>query len=76
MGKQPLDLTGAIRVAKRAVAEPVDVPDDPSGAPLNFRVSHEFRRAFRRAAVDHELRQSELLRRCFEAWEREQGRGG
>lgn len=65
--------------APAAAAPPKMVPvnDAATGAgiPLNFRVTAEFRRAFRTAAAQHDMRLSELLVASFDAWvEREKGR--
>ena len=39
---------------------------------LSFKVSREFRRRFKRLAVDADLKNVELLRRAIEGYEREQ----
>lgn len=41
---------------------------------LNFKVMPDFRQRFKRAALDADLSAVQLLRRLFEAYEREQGR--
>ena len=40
--------------------------------PLNFRVSAEFRRAFKTYAAAHDLKLNELLIRCFESYRQQQ----
>lgn len=40
--------------------------------PLTFKVSAEFKRRFRRYAVDHDLRLNQVLVRAFEALEQQQ----
>jgi hypothetical protein len=42
-------------------------------APLNFRVPGSFRREFKTYAAAHDLKLNELLRRCYEAYRRQQG---
>jgi hypothetical protein len=41
-------------------------------APLNFRIPASFRREFKTYAATHDLKLNELLRRCFEAYRRQQ----
>jgi uncharacterized glyoxalase superfamily protein PhnB len=40
-----------------------------SSAPLNFKVSAEFRRRFRQCAAGADLKLNELLRQALDAWE-------
>lgn len=42
---------------------------------LNFLVHRDFRRQFKRRAVDADITQNELLHRAFEAWEEKHGLG-
>lgn len=42
---------------------------------LNFLVLRDFRRHFKRRAVDADITQNELLHRAFEAWEEKHGLG-
>ncbi len=44
-----------------------------SSAPLNFKVSLEFRRRFRQRAAGADLKLNELLREALEAWEQKRG---
>ena len=41
---------------------------------LNFKVPREFRRRFKRLAVDADLKNVELLKLAIEGYEREQGK--
>jgi hypothetical protein len=69
------------RVASAPQPVPVSEPASAAevatgpGIPLNFRVTADFRRAFRTAAAQHDMRLSELLVASFDAWaERDKGR--
>ncbi len=42
---------------------------------LAFKVSPEFRKRFRRSAVEADLKLNELLFAAFEVWEKEQNKG-
>ena len=44
--------------------------------PLNFRVTPDFRRAFKRAAADQDCKKVELLERIFAVWTAHQGKLG
>jgi hypothetical protein len=66
------------RAALATLARPKHEPAAPppaaaargeeAGQPLNFRVSPDFRRRFRRYAAEHDLRLSQLLVLAFEAY--------
>ncbi len=66
-------------VAVSAKSTPLSTTEDEAEgkggnlAPLNFRISPAFRREFKTYAAKHDLKLNELLRRCFEAYRREQG---
>ncbi|RYB01340.1 hypothetical protein [Lichenibacterium ramalinae] len=56
--------------AEPAVAdEPAE--SDRNDAPLNFRVSADFRREFKTYAAQHDLKLNELLRRAFDVYKRQ-----
>lgn len=42
---------------------------DESSAPLNFKVSPEFRRKFRTLAAERDLKLKDLLYQCLDAYE-------
>lgn len=63
----------AAKRAKPAVSEPVAAektkkPVSERTKPLNFRVTNEFRKAFKQAAATEDCKKVELLERIFEAW--------
>jgi len=63
----------AAKRAKPAVTEPVAAektkkPVSERTKPLNFRVTNEFRKAFKQAAATEDCKKVELLERMFEAW--------
>ncbi len=47
---------------------------DRNDAPLNFRVSADFRREFKTYAAQNDLKLNELLRLAFDAYKRQEGR--
>ena len=55
-------------------ATPAAADNDRNDAPLNFRVSADFRREFKTYAAQHDLKLNELLRRAFDAYKRQEGR--
>jgi hypothetical protein len=57
--------------ARKAKAEPAE-EKEANLAPLNFRIPASFRREFKTYAATHDLKLNELLRRCFEAYRRQQ----
>jgi hypothetical protein len=46
---------------------------EETGAPLNFRVSAEFRREFKTYAAAHDLKLNKLLALSFETYRRQNG---
>lgn len=68
---KPADLAPHLIGTKGKVGRPT-----PGAAtanePLTFKVSAEFKRRFRRYAVDHDLRLNQVLVRAFEALEQQQ----
>lgn len=63
------------RAAPPAASAAADRPDragEGGLAPLNFRVSVEFRREFKTYAARHDLKLNELLRRSFAAYRQAQ----
>ncbi|MFC7540974.1 hypothetical protein ACFQU2_18000 [Siccirubricoccus deserti] len=64
LGKEP-----APRVRKGKDKEPpVKAPAKERTEPLNFRVTPDFRRAFKRAAAAQDCKKVELLERIFAEW--------
>ena len=57
--------------ARKAKPEPVEAKE-ANLAPLNFRISASFKREFKTYAASHDLKLNELLRRCFEAYRKQQ----
>jgi len=55
-------------VAKPATPEKPKKPVSERTKPLNFRVTNEFRKAFKQAAATEDCKKVELLERMFEAW--------
>ena len=55
-------------------AAPGKGAEEVNSAPLNFRVSPDFRRRFKTLAAQHDLKLSELLRLAFEEYEAKHGR--
>ncbi|MBK8754521.1 MAG: hypothetical protein IPL99_23995 [Candidatus Competibacteraceae bacterium] len=73
--KKTADLSPSL-VAVKGQATPVppaSPPRLPASAPLNFKVSVEFRRRFRQRAAGADLRLNELLREALDAWEQKRG---
>lgn len=64
----------AAKAAKRSPSKP-PVPETPKKPvsertkPLNFRVTNEFRKAFKQAAATEDCKKVELLERIFAAWQ-------
>jgi hypothetical protein len=55
-------------------AAPVKVEEpEETGAPLNFRVSAEFRREFKTYAAAHDLKLNKLLALSFQTYRQERG---
>jgi hypothetical protein len=68
----------AVPVADMPTRSPADVAipprDDEAGlTPLNFRVSADFRRAFKTYAASHDLKLNALLKLSFESYRKQQG---
>jgi hypothetical protein len=57
--------------ARKAKTEPAE-EKEANLAPLNFRIPASFRREFKTYAATHDLKLNELLRRCFEAYRKQQ----
>ena len=55
-------------IAKPAASEKPKKPVSERTKPLNFRVTNEFRKAFKQAAATEDCKKVELLERMFEAW--------
>jgi hypothetical protein len=77
--KKPVPLSSDL-VAIKGNAAPVDdmptrgsVAEDEYGAPLNFRVSAEFRREFKTYAAAHDLKLNKLLALSFQAYRKQHG---
>jgi hypothetical protein len=73
--KKPAPLSAGL-VAVKGEAEPFVAELSAAraqGVPLNFRVSADFRRAFRTYAASHDMKQNALLMQCFEAYRQQQG---
>ena len=56
------------RDAKKEKDKPAKVPSKKRTEPLNFRVTGEFRRAFKRASAAQDCKKVELLERIFNEW--------
>ena len=54
---------------RSAAPAPGKGTEEVNSAPLNFRVSPDFRRRFKTLAAQHDLKLSELLRLAFEEYE-------
>jgi hypothetical protein len=57
--------------ARKPKAEPAE-EKEANLAPLNFRIPASFRREFKTYAATHDLKLNELLRRCFQAYRKQQ----
>jgi len=73
LGKAKPTKPAAAKRAKPATAEPVVAekakkPVSERTKPLNFRVTNEFRKAFKQAAATEDCKKVELLERMFDAW--------
>ena len=58
-----LDASAKVQDGKKPKA-----PSKEPTEPLNFRVTAEFRRAFKRAAAEQDCKKIELLERIFAEW--------
>lgn len=79
MPKKPLALDARTVLATKRKPDPVTTPPlqrrpapRASLVDLNFKVPADFRRHFKRLALDADLKNVQLLRRAVEAYEREQ----
>lgn len=81
MAKKTADLSAGLVAVKGKATPPPDassrepepIPTGPASAPLNFKVSLEFRRRFRERAASADLKLNELLREALDAWEEKRG---
>ena len=76
MPKRPLAVNASTVLATKGSPPPgAGVSQRPSDTlvDLNFKVPAEFRRRFKRLAVDADLKNVQLLRRAVEAYERARG---
>jgi hypothetical protein len=81
--KKPAALSAELVAIKGSAAPVQDMPTrSPVTAqtkgeaglmPLNFRVSGEFRRAFKTYAASHDLKLNQLLIRSFDSYRKQQG---
>ena len=84
--KKAAPLSSGLVAIKGSAAPVLDMPtrgaavaaagdkDEQSGLmPLNFRVSAEFRRAFKTYAAEHDLKLNKLLMLSFENYRKQQG---
>lgn len=71
MRPRAADPEQATKTGPQAGAESAE--SDRNDAPLNFRVSADFRREFKTYAAQHDLKLNELLRRAFDAYKRKEG---
>lgn len=62
---------GAKGAPPTEAAENLNRTPDHDLTPLQFKVPADFKRAFRRAAFEEEITMVELLRRAFDAWQRQ-----
>lgn len=70
---KPADLAPHLIGTKGKVGRPTSGAST-ANEPLTFKVSAEFKREFRRYAVDHDLRLNQVLVRAFEALEKQEQR--
>jgi hypothetical protein len=72
LGTQPAPGDGKRRgkaeAAKSRKAKSAEVPAKERTEPLNFRVTPDLRRAFKRAAAAQDCKKVELLERIFAEW--------
>jgi hypothetical protein len=68
-GNKAADLAPHLIETKGRVGRPRPVAEN---LPMNFKVSPDFKRAFRVAAAERGLRLNELLVEAFEAWKARQ----
>lgn len=63
---QPTTKTPKAAMRQRGEVPSVDL------VPLQFRMTPEFVRAFKQAALDGDLKLNELLKECFEAYQQKE----
>jgi len=76
--RKSVSLTSDLLVAKGAAKPAVEAPTASQArrdTPLNFRVSPEFRRAFRTFAAQNDMKLNELLIASFEEYAARHGKG-
>jgi hypothetical protein len=64
LGAEPVPSDGKSKVDEKPARTPAKERTDP----LNFRVTPDFRRAFKRAAAAQDCKKVELLERIFAEW--------
>ena len=57
-----------LEMMKKAKAKPTKAVSKGRDEPLNFRVTADFRRAFKRAAAAQDCKKVDLLERIFHEW--------
>ena len=78
--KKPSPLSSSL-VAFKGSAAPIEdmptrsaaMPEETGLAPLNFRVSADFRREFKTYAAAHDLKLNKLLALSFQAYRQQRG---
>lgn len=68
LGALPATQGGRDTKKAKRKEKPVKAPSKERTEPLNFRVTGEFRRAFKRAAAAQDCKKVELLERIFTEW--------
>lgn len=59
--------------AREETRKNLSKPDPSEVVPFNFRVPAGFKRDFKIACADYNLKQSELLQQAFEEWKKRHG---
>lgn len=59
----------ALKPPKAAMRQRGEVPSDEL-VPLQFRMPPEFVKAFKQAALDGDMKLNELLRKCFDCYQK------
>ncbi len=65
---RPDNILGALTAADGKKSKPAKAPPKKRTEPLNFRVTAEFRRAFKRAAAAQDCKKVDLLEQIFNEW--------
>ena len=68
LGALPTTQGGHDTKKAKGKEKPVKAPSKERTEPLNFRVTGDFRRAFKRAAAAQDCKKVELLERIFTEW--------